>query len=282
MKNETRIRLLAAADIPLGLRLCAQNNWNQLEADWRRQLALQPDGCFVAERNGKAIGTACACAFGRDAWINLVLVDRDHRGRGVGTMLLRHVVDWLDDRGVRSIWLDATPLGQPVYAKLGFIGVFPLARWHGVMPTGHGAVTEVEPLLPEDIGEISDIDERATGFWRESLLRVLFAAEPTRMRKVVVRGSIAGFSLCRPGANAWQIGPTEGSPDACAILFADAVHHFAGQKVYVDIPAENSNANDALRTIGFAIQRPFLRMVRGESRDGDRTLFWSSFGPEKG
>ncbi|MSU77649.1 MAG: GNAT family N-acetyltransferase [Gemmataceae bacterium] len=282
VKTDVRIRLFDAADIPFGLRLCAQNHWNQLVSDWQRQLALQPDGCFVAESLGEPVGTACACIFERDAWINLVLVESAQRSRGIGSMLLRHVIAWLDTRGVRSIWLDATPMGQPVYAKLGFVGVFGMARWQGVVPDGGGSAVGVEPLLANDIPDVCAIDERATGFRRASLLHRLFAADPGRMRKVVTNGAIAGYCMCRPGANAWQIGSMQGSPQACAMLLADAVQRFAGERVYLDVPDDNSLAIASLQAKGFTVQRPFLRMVRGEVRTFDLTLHWSSFGPEKG
>src|SRR5947209_18008666 len=51
------IRLMAEADLPFGMRLKAANGWNQTEADWRRYLELQPDGCFLAELDGKPVGT---------------------------------------------------------------------------------------------------------------------------------------------------------------------------------------------------------------------------------
>ena len=44
-----QIRTMTYADIPLGMKLSAQNGWNQLEADWRRQFDLEPAGGFVAE-----------------------------------------------------------------------------------------------------------------------------------------------------------------------------------------------------------------------------------------
>src|ERR1051325_10661312 len=119
------IRTMTPGDIPFAMRLKAQNGWNQLDADWQRQLALEPTGSFVAELGGQPVGTACACVFGDIAWVNFVLVDQVQRGQGIGAALMRHVLAWLDERGVPTIRLDATPLGQPVYAKLGFVGDFP-------------------------------------------------------------------------------------------------------------------------------------------------------------
>src|SRR6202034_3510140 len=95
----------------------------------------EPDGCFLAIDDGQPVGTACGCVFGEVAWINMVLVDEAQRGNGFGTALMRYVVEHLDERGVASIRLDATPLGRPVYEKLGFVGAFQLTRFAGVFPT---------------------------------------------------------------------------------------------------------------------------------------------------
>jgi hypothetical protein len=32
--------------------------WNQTEEDWRNLLALEPEGCFAIEREGKVVATA--------------------------------------------------------------------------------------------------------------------------------------------------------------------------------------------------------------------------------
>ena len=79
-----RVRPVTTADLPLGLGLCRAAGWNQTEADWRRFLDLQPDGCFVAELDGAAVGTTTTCVFGRVAWVAMVLVAGPARGRGVG------------------------------------------------------------------------------------------------------------------------------------------------------------------------------------------------------
>ena len=76
-----RVRPLTAADLPLGLRLCGAAGWNQTEADWRRFLDLQPDGCFVAELDGASVGTTTTCVFSRVAWVAMALVAEAVRGQ---------------------------------------------------------------------------------------------------------------------------------------------------------------------------------------------------------
>src|SRR6185295_19110476 len=88
-----RIRCMTTADLPLGRALSKQAGWNQTEADWRRLLDLQPDGAFVAEWHGQAVGTTLALIFGPVAWIAMVLVEKAMRGRGVGQALMMHDLD---------------------------------------------------------------------------------------------------------------------------------------------------------------------------------------------
>ncbi|HWE37692.1 MAG TPA: GNAT family N-acetyltransferase, partial [Isosphaeraceae bacterium] len=138
-----RIRPMTAADLPLGLRLSRAAGWNQTPADWSRLLDLGPTGCFVAERAGTAVGTTTTCVFGPIAWVAMVLVDQDARGRGIGTALVAHAIDSLEGLRVRSIRLDATPLGEPLYRRLGFVAEYPLARFQGTP-----AVAEFGTIAP--------------------------------------------------------------------------------------------------------------------------------------
>ncbi|MBI1832525.1 MAG: GNAT family N-acetyltransferase [Planctomycetes bacterium] len=280
------IRPFTVADIPFGLRLSAQNDWNQIEADWRRQLELEPTGGFVAERDGTAIGTACACVFDDVAWINLVLVDRPHRRQGVGTALMRHVLAYLDARGAASARLDATALGQPVYEKLGFVGEFSLTRFEGI-PSAlaiRPASTEsnIAAITMTDLPAIFTMDAVATHTRREKLLRRLLDADPRTARKYEWGGRMLGYCFARPGARAWQIGPMQGTPDAGRALFLDAARRFAGRRIYVDIPTDNPAAIAAADLLGLTPQRSFLRMTRGQPVRENLATFWTAFGPEKG
>ena len=102
------IRQMTMDDVALGMKLSAQARWNQTEADWRRFIELEPEGCFVGELDGRPVGTTTTCVFRKTAWIAMVLVDINSRGNGVGTTLLRHAIEYLEGRRVDTIRLDAT------------------------------------------------------------------------------------------------------------------------------------------------------------------------------
>jgi ribosomal protein S18 acetylase RimI-like enzyme len=132
MSGMVTIRPLAHADVPAAQRLREQAGWNQADADWQRLLAWDREGCWAAEQDGRVVGTTATISYGqRIAWVGMVLVDVEHRRRGIGRALLMHALAYLERRGVRTIALDATPDGRPLYASLGFVDAFGLERWRG-------------------------------------------------------------------------------------------------------------------------------------------------------
>src|SRR5262249_14432576 len=97
-----RIRKMRPADIALGMRLKTKAGWNQCEADWKAYLQIEPDGCSVAERDGRAVGTATAIPYEeRFGWIGMVLVDVDARRKGVGTRLVAETIAYLESVSCR-------------------------------------------------------------------------------------------------------------------------------------------------------------------------------------
>jgi GNAT superfamily N-acetyltransferase len=275
------VRLMTEADVPLGMRLKASNGWNQTEADWHRYLDLQPNGCFVASLNDTPVATLTTCIFGPVAWIAMVLVDADYRGQGVGKALMRHALDFLEGEGVRSIRLDATPLGQPLYEKLGFEAEYVLQRYEGTLPAG-GAVAEVERLPADPPDDLFRLDQRVTGTDRRKLLGRLVQEFPEAGGMVRRADGIEGFCLARPGARALQIGPCIALGTAGRRLLENARRTYGGRCVFIDIPTENRAAVHWAEEIGLSVQRPLLRMCRGPLPGEQMTCLWASSGPEMG
>jgi predicted N-acetyltransferase YhbS len=275
------IRAMTEADLPLGMRLRAQAGWNQTEADWRRYLRLGGDGCFVAELDGAAVGTTMTFLFGPVAWVAMVLVDEAVRGRGVGTALTRHALAFLDGRGVRSVRLDATPLGRPIYEKLGFVAQYEVARYEGT-PRPSPPVPEVHPVGPERLDEWLHFDRAVTATDRRELLLRLFEEHPAEARYVKAAARGLGFLSARPGAKAAQIGPCVADPEAGLYLFADAWHRYAGRRVFVDVPTGNALAVRLAEAQGLTVQRRLTRMCRGEPVCERVADLWASSGPAKG
>ena len=275
------IRLMTGADLPLGMRLKAANGWNQTEADWRRYLDLQPVGCFVAAVDANPVGTLTTCIFESVAWIAMVLVDSEHRGRGIGTALMRHALEFLEHQGVRSTRLDATPLGQPIYERLGFKPEYSLHRYEGMLPASQPE-SDVETLAPADVQAALAIDREVTQTDRGKLLLRLAGEFPETMRVERGASGVEGFRAARPGARAIQIGPCVARGTAGAQLLEGARRQFGSERVFIDIPDDNGPAIRWAQESRLVVQRPLLRMGRGPRLDERISELWASSGPEMG
>ena len=181
-----------------------------------------------------------------------------------------------------TIRLDATPLGRPVYTKLGFVDEYEVTRYGGT-PAPVPELGPVRAYTPDHLEEVTRLDRRIAGTDRGKLLRRLLAGYPETARVVAVRGNVSGYCALRPGTRATQIGPClASSPNAGQRLLADAVTRCAGEEVMVDVPNANEAATTFMRGTGLAVQRSFVRMSRGVPPVDEVSGIWASSGPEKG
>lgn len=278
------IRCLTADDLDFGMRLKAQAGWNQSPADWSRFLAMQPQGCFVAEWHGAAAGTAVVCLFGEVAWIAMVLVDVSLRGRGIGKALLQHALDFATRQGACSVRLDATPLGQPLYEQFGFVPQYVLTRYAGRLPASvdDRPADRVRLANSADYARILALDRAATHTDRSKFLVRLLAEQPDGVHVAERDGRLAGYYTTRAGSESRQLGPCIAEPSAGADLLQHALRRLAGEAVLLDVPQQNQPAARLAQAAGLQVQRRFMRMCRGANVADDLERLWISSGPELG
>jgi len=268
--NDVTLRRMTEDDLPAADRLREIAGWNQRLDDWRLFVALEPDGCFVAVRGAEVIGTVTTTTYDRAlAWIGMMLVHPDHRGRGIGTSLMRRALEYLEGRGVTCIRLDATPAGRPVYEKLGFVAEWSLTRHErplAVEPVFRvTSPVAVRDLIDSDWGRAGEIDTRCFGVPRERLLRKL----RERCRRALIcesDGQVVGWGLLRPGMKADYLGPLECTTTHVLVPLAAALlRHAEKRTVFWDVPDDNAVAVAAAQRLGFHPVRPLTRMRLGSN-----------------
>lgn len=275
------IRRLTTDDAAAVLRLAGLAGWNQTAADVTRLLALEPDGCFAACADGQVIGTTTTTTYGSDlAWVGMVLVDPAFRRRGVATALVETALGFLRDIGVRTVQLDATAAGQPVYERLGFRPAGAIERWAGNLGgTADGSTATGEWAA------IAALDRLAFGADRERLITCLIEDGPCS--PVIARGpggEVTGYALARPGARAGYVGPVVADviPTARTLLLAAATT-LPRTPVYVDIDPSFPGAVELMAGLGLARQREFVRMRLGPPLPvGGPLRVFAIAGPEVG
>ena len=295
------LRHMTHHDIPFGLELCRLAGWNQLESDWRRLIALEPEGVLVAEEAGHPCGTASTTTYGTaTAWIGMVLVHPDFRRRGVGTALMDRCIRHLQDRHIQSIKLDATDQGRPVYLKLGFRDERPIHRCQGLASgaaphRSDARVVGASTFLPRDLRPadwpaIASMDIQAFGADRLALLKHLSADGPAAVlpsspsTPSSAGGPLRAYGFARRGSRASYLGPLVAhDADAVQIIARTLLAGLPAGEVYWDLLTENLPGVRLAESLGFRTVRELTRMYLGETMDpGEVDLVYAAAGFELG
>lgn len=284
-----RLRVMTHADIPAGMRLKEIAGWNQTAADWQRFLDCSPHGCFVADIDGQVRGTVATIPFeNRFAWIGMVLVDPDYRGRGLGTRLLERAIDHLDALKIPALKLDATPQGQPLYEKLRFLPEYEIGRWTRRTSPAEAAeslgVVARESMSPELLETICKADREMFGADRSFLLKSLHEDAPEFTLGIVKSGTLLGYAFGRRGSFADHLGPWMATDAGTARHLLEAFLANSSREIQiVDCVNAHPAAGDLLQSVEFRHTRSLLRMFRGSNdHPGRAELLCAIAGPEFG
>jgi GNAT superfamily N-acetyltransferase len=250
-----RIRLLAPSDVPQALELSRATLWDQTAADWNLVIEMNPAGCFAMESDGVLAATTTSIRYGVDlAWIGMVVTHPEFRGRGFARALMQHALDRLD---VKTVKLDATEMGRPLYQKLGFVDECPIERWvRSPRPTPSIAVDEFTPNPA--------LDREAFGADRGALLATLAKIEAASFGDAFAMGRGKRFGPC-----------VSRSKEAALAL---AAWRNADQPMVWDLFPENNLA----QRLGFEFSRRVTRMVRGRELRSNHSLVYACAGFEFG
>lgn len=76
----------------------------------------------VEKTTGKAVGMGRAISDGTsDAWLQDIVVLKEHRGRGLGREITKHLLEHCLSKGLVWVGLVAEPGSRKIYEPLGFV-----------------------------------------------------------------------------------------------------------------------------------------------------------------
>lgn len=255
------IRRMEKGDLPDAMDIKNEEGWNQTLKDWEF-LMNEPSGtCLVATYRDKLVATVSAIGYDSHlAWIGMMLVRKEHRGQGLAKMLMRAIMERLQDYLV--IKLDATPAGFPVYARLGFVSeyrIWRMTRSPLIQPSG--PIGDLSVLVKKSLQDIIAYDKNTYGVNRKHLLKYLYQQSPHSVQVAGEKKSIKGYIMGRPGTNYRQLGPLLADSTATAIgLISSALSQHHEQPIVVDVLADKEELVGWLQSQGFTSQRELIRM----------------------
>ncbi|WP_167618265.1 GNAT family N-acetyltransferase [Maribellus sediminis] len=262
------LRRLSPEDIDEALKLSDAEKWNQTEEDWSFLINSSDNICLAAVEGGKVVGTATAIIYNNKvAWVGMVLVDKNFRGRGISKDLLSALFEKLEH--CNSVKLDATPEGRPVYEKFGFREEYKILRM--IHPTGQltdfpTKVMNPAPISDDDLQNIVAYDQIVFGANRKKLIEFLYRENHGNSWMMKAAEQIEGFVLGREGALFYQVGPVSATSNEIGkALIQKSLMELKSKPVVIDVLEDKTELISWLNDLGFIVQRPFYRMFQNEN-----------------
>ena len=230
LRGMTADDLLAASGLSKAL------GWPHRLEDWEFMLRLG-HGLVATLDNGEVIGTILWWSFGeRYATVGLIIVSSAWQGHGIGTSMLTTVRRSLPGY---TLCLNATPAGQPLYEKLGFVptGIVEQHQGNG----GYSPIIALDagqrmrPVVQYDLQDLVVFDNAATGMDRSALIEEL--VQNAKGVVIDTEDGILGYSFCRRFGWGWLIGPVAAKTEEQAkALISHWIGTYGGEFIRIDIP----------------------------------------------
>ena len=205
------------------------------------------------------------------AWVAHIIVHPDFRNRGIGGTVTKGVLNTIDQVKYRTVSLIATPLGEPVYRKLGFQRETDYLFFKN---EEYKPLAEENPLIedadPACYNEILNFDKNASGEDRTGLL------EPHLKSVKVYRSNnkISGFYAPSLGE-----GLVVAKDEAAGIALLKLKLRALPFSV---VPSENEAAVNFLLEQGFKKFLKGSRMSMGERIDFNPRMLFNRIGGNLG
>lgn len=268
---------LRADHLPQAKCLSTALSWPYREQDWR--IAFDLGAGFAVEVDDRLVATAMWWSYGEShASVGMIIVDPAMQGRGLGRALMEAL---LQATSGRTVILNATLEGLPLYAKLGFVSRGQVFQHQAVLATAPELVSgtcDIRVMQASDEKQVRQLDLTASGMDRTALLDTLFN---TGTVMVLDHGDGASAYACaREFGHGVVIGPViaagaNAGPDAKRLIAALAGRH-QGRFVRLDV-SEESGLSAWLTALGLPCVGQAQPMVLGDQASvpagGDTHLF---------
>lgn len=204
------------------------------------------------------------------AWIGVIVVDKAFRNKGIGTLITDYLSKFIVSKNKSTQLLLATPLGQPVYQKLGFRHVSDyvfLKRNQEEKPLDfqakHGCVKHYDHRFFE---EMVTLDTLATGENRQAILKRF-----TTNCLLFVDRELQGFFMPHLGDGLIVAKTNEAGFELLKIKWSTY-----GETI--TLPAENLETIDFAQSLGFEPFRYAAKMILGKQIDWKPQMIYNRIG----
>ena len=205
-----------------------------------------------------AVGTSIMHA--DTAWLACIVVHPNHRKKGLGNQITIDLIANIDQSKFKTIYLDATEFGFPVYIKLGFeLEAVYTHMHHNGSVVEYAESQNVIDFNPQYLPQIFDVDQQVSGEDRSGVISDFIASS----KLYVTDSKVEGFYI--PG---WGDAPIMAITEQAG---AALIRRRALDENTAVLPSDNAFAIHELNALNYFGFKTSRRMFLGEKRDWQRT-----------
>ena len=259
------VEKMKTEDVPFAVQLANTVNWNMTANDFMFMMKLEPQGCFVQFHDKERVGIATTISFEEAGWFGNFILKEDARGKGAGTYLLKHALDYLRSKGAETIGLYAYPRLVSFYQRFGFEPEvdFSVLKGKAVFPPAQEPLREAEK---QDFPKIIELDRKCFGANRKKLLNSILLDEGNLCYLSTENDEIIGFVAAKVNDKMAEIGPLichANRQEAAALLINNVISRLNGLDVFMYISEKEKRLLCALDRMGFKEAFHVVRMFLG-------------------
>ena len=258
------VKNMSTEDTPFAVRLADTMDWNLAEEDFKFMMELEPKGCFVLFSDSERVGIVTTISFGNIGWLGNLIVTKQHRKKGAGSILASHAVKYLKYNNVETVGLYAYTEKVPFYERLGF-----KCDSHFIVLSGNGFSSQIDSHIREgekaDIQKIIDYDCSYLGFSRRKLLEPILL-DSDNLCYIYENIEITGYAIAKVYQRMAEAGPIvchQGCNEIAIKLLKAILNGFDGLEVSMCIPKKQKALLSILQRHGFGEKFRVARMFHG-------------------
>lgn len=256
---------MSISDFDFAVQITAEMGWGLGRSDFEFMMELEPGGCLVLIDDSARIGIATTVSFGKIAWFGNLIVKESERGKGGGSLLVNHALEYLKSKKVSTVGLYAYMERIPFYQRLGFKADLDFIVMKG-KAFGSPSQSDVKRAEKKDYRNIIELDESCFGESRNKMLEPIIS-DPDNVAYVSMENKkIVGYSVAKIFGGMAELGPVacaKGKIKTALSLIATTLNDVKGHEASIFIPENEVEILSMLTKNGFSQALRVKRMFNG-------------------
>ncbi len=195
------------ADILFAESLTQKENWRSETAqEIKTFFEFDPAGCLIAEIDSHPVGICIATTYQKSGFIGELIVSPQARRAGIGRQLMLTAMQYVQNKSIHPVYLDAVLKAVPLYESLGFRKATRSLRFFGQVPAFPSS--DIFPITIKELPAILEIDHRVFGEDRSFFLKQRIQNYPRLNYFWKDDRGIQSYLFARQGRGGWiTLGP---------------------------------------------------------------------------